>query len=424
MKIEQIEQYIKTHCSADDYSLHINNRESHETRFAQNAITQHIAGPEAEIMLNVSFGTRSGACMINHVTEANLDYLIQTAEAIAKMAPEDPEFIASAPAAELAKVNNCAEATLSLSPQAMVDIVQKSIDKAIALNATVSGMCEKHIKKTCLITKNGFKGYDKFSRFGHSMTIKKGEVETKVSYEAKDFAPFNLEQEFSRLAAQAEALSEMKAFDPGKIAVILRPEALQELLWYLAWGMQRRQADEGLSPFTGQLDKPCFGEKFNLYSTLKRPEMHAPSFNGEGIPSREITWVESGVLKAMNCSRYWAKAVGAEPLSMYNFYIPGEDSSEDEMMQLVPRGLIINRFWYIRPVDMKKGELTGMTRDGVLYFEAGKVRHAVNNLRFNEIPHEMTRRVLALGSNKLSAPSANLPTMLIDDFNFVDKTSF
>jgi predicted Zn-dependent protease len=60
----------------------------------------------------------------------------------------------------------------------------------------------------------------------------------------------------------------------------------------------------------------------------------------------------------------------------------------------------------------------------VLYFEAGKVRHAVNNLRFNEIPHEMTRRVLALGSNKLSAPSANLPTMLIDDFNFVDKTSF
>ena len=94
------------------------------------------------------------------------------------------------------------------------------------------------------------------------------------------------------------------------------------------------------------------------------------------------------------------------------------------MMQMVPRGLIINRFWYIRTVDTKAGELTGMTRDGVLYFENGKVKHAVNNLRFNEIPHDMTRRILALGKEKLTALSMIVPTALIDNFNFVDKTTF
>jgi len=105
-------------------------------------------------------------------------------------------------------------------------------------------------------------------------------------------------------------------------------------------------------------------------------------------------------------------------------YIPGEDTSEAEMMQMVPRGLILNRFWYIRPVDMKRGELTGMTRDGVLYFENGEIKHAVNNLRFNEIPHEMTQRILALGRAQLASASAVVPPILVDGFNFVDKTSF
>ena len=424
MTIEQIEQYVKKHCTADDYALYTDINESHETRFAQNSITQHIAGPMVNISLRVSFGTKSGSCRVNQATEESLDFLVKTAEAIAKMAPEDPEHMPSAAMQEIPQVQNCSEATRALKPEAMVDIVQKSIDKALALGATVSGMCERHIESSSMFTKNGFRAEDCSSSFGHSMTLKKGEVETKVSFEHKDFTPFNLDEEFGRLAAQAEALSTMQGFDPQKIAVILRPEALQELLWFLGWAMNRRQSDEGLTPFTGKLDQQFFGEKFSMYSTLKRPEMLAGPYDYEGVVAKEISWIENGILKAMPTNRHWAKEVNGEAQRMSHIYIPGGDISEDEMMKMVPRGLIINRFWYIRHVDIKTGELTGMTRDGVLYFEDGQVRHAVNNLRFNEIPHDMTRRILALGANKLSSPSINVPTMLIDSFNFVDKTSF
>lgn len=424
MNISRIEQYIITHCSADDYTLSMDETESHETRFAQNGITQHIAGPKVEITLNVSFGVKSGSCNINQDDEESLAFMVKTAEAIAKMAPDDPEHMPSASKQAIPEVQNCADATKALTAEQMVDIVQQSIDKAIHLQATVSGMCEKHISSGRMITKNGFCAEDCRSVFGHSMTLKKAEVETKVSYEAKDYALFNLDQEFSRLAAQAYALASMQSFDAQKIAVILRPEALQELLWFLAWGMNRRQADEGFTPFTGKLGQPCFGEKFNLYSTLKRPEMIASPYNGEGTVSRETAWIERGVLKTMPTSRHWAKETDSQPQSLFNYYVPGGDATEEEMMKLVPRGLIINRFWYIRHVDMKTGELTGMTRDGVLYFEDGKVRNAVNNLRFNEIPHEMTRRILSIGAEKLASPSMIVPTILVDNFNFVDKTSF
>jgi len=156
----------------------------------------------------------------------------------------------------------------------------------------------------------------------------------------------------------------------------------------------------------------------------RQPGVTARPFNSEGIASRELAWVENGVIKAMPTNRYWAQKQGLEPCDFYNFYIPGGDATEAEMMKLVPRGLIINRFWYIRTVDAKAGELTGMTRDGVLYFEDGAVKHAVNNLRFNDIPHLATRRILALGPNQLASSGMSLPSILFDSFNFVDKTNF
>lgn len=429
MKTEDIRKFIIENTKADDFSCLIREVDSHETRFAQNGITQHLAGPKMGITLNLSFGKKSGSSSTNQSDEKSLLQLIKTAEDIAMLAPEDPEHIASAKDMKLPKIDNVSQATLDLSPETMVDIVQRSIDKARAMDALVSGMCEKHHHKLCMFTKNGFHGKDEFTIFGHSMTLKKGDVETKVSYDSKDYAGFDLDSLFARLASQAEALSELKSFDAEKIAVILRPAALMELLRYMGWMLNRRQSDEGFTPFTGMLDKQCFGELFNFSSTRTKDEIIAHSFitgwgMPEGIPALETQWVENGVLKNMPVGRYWAEKTGAEPSGIFNMYVQGGDVSEEEMMKMVPRGLIINRFWYIRPVDMKRGELTGMTRDGVLYFEDGEIKHAVNNLRFNEIPHEMTKRFLALGKEELASASAIVPTALIGDFNFVDKTNF
>jgi len=424
MNYDKILSYIKQHTDADDWSLFLSHSDSHETRFAQNGITQHIAGPKQEITLNVSYGSKSGSCTVNQVNDESLEFLLKTAQSIAKIAPEDPEFMPSAEKAELPQANNCDEETKSLSPKHMVEIVQKAIDKAKAFDATVSGMTEKHHSQSWMFSKNGFAGKSERSVFGHSMTIKKADVETKVDYEAKSFSGFDLDRDFAQLQSQAEALAGLHLFEPQKIAVIMRPSALMELIWFMGWMMNRRQSDEGFTPFTGQLGKPFFGEKFSWYSTLKQPQLIARPYDYEGIASKEIAWVENGILTNMPTNRYWAKKVNGTPGSAYNIYIPGGNTTEEEMMQMVPRGLILNRLWYIRTVDAKAGELTGMTRDGVLYFENGKVQHAVNNLRFNDIPHDATRRILALGASKLASASTMLPTLLIDNFNFVDKTSF
>lgn len=424
-QLEKIAAYVAEHCSADDYRLFVGYGESHETRFAQNAITQHIAGQYLNLYLNVSYGTQSGSASSNQYSPEDLDRLISSAQDMALMNRPDPEFIGTEPAHEVPVVPGAADATLALNPEKMVDIVKACITNAEMKEAMVSGMTEKHLSQSLCATKNGFYGYYTHSNFGHSMTMKKDAVETKVSISLRDFADFKLKDQIAKLNSQFDALSAPHDFDACKIPVILRPAALLDLLGYLGWTMDRRSADEGFTPFTDQLGKAFFGADFSMASLITDPQLSCTPFSHEGLPSEDIWWIKDGILQAMPCNRYWASKCNEKPRrNMFNIYIPGGDKTEHELMQMVPRGLIVNRFWYIRSVDGKTGELTGMTRDGVLYFENGEIKHSVNNLRWNEIPHLVTHRILGKTLSEMVESEAKLPAMLVDDFNFVDKTSF
>jgi predicted Zn-dependent protease len=50
------------------------------------------------------------------------------------------------------------------------------------------------------------------------------------------------------------------------------------------------------------------------------------------------------------------------------------------------RGLLVTRFWYIRPLDPQSLLFTGLTRDGLFLIEKGKITRAVKNMRWNESP--------------------------------------
>jgi predicted Zn-dependent protease len=306
----------------------------------------------------------------------------------------------------------------------MVENIGKCVENAKSKDAVVSGITEKNMYEVYFATKNGFEGFDRSSSFSHSMTLKKGAVETKVSCGMKDYKMFDLQKEIKQLNSQFDSLGKPLKTPRGKYNVILRPAAVENFFTFLYWMMNMRDADEGVNPFTGQLGKQFFGKNFTLKTTLNDDTLITPKFNYEGIPTRNIYWSENGILKNLPTSRYYAKLKNLQSVSPSNFVIDGENTNEQEMMNLVESGLIINNFWYIRFIDRKKGELTGMTRDGVLYFENGKIKNTTNNFRWNEILHEVTHRILALGPSILKNSSTKIPTMLIKDFNFVDTSSF
>ncbi|MDZ4182361.1 MAG: hypothetical protein U1B83_05750, partial [Candidatus Cloacimonadaceae bacterium] len=122
-RFEQIAAFVKQNVSADDWTLNIHSGDSHETRFAQNAITQHIAGSTMMINLSVAFGNKTGVSSVNQTDETALLAMIKQAEDMAKLNQPDPEYVASASFEVIPKVNNASEATLNLAPEEMVEII-------------------------------------------------------------------------------------------------------------------------------------------------------------------------------------------------------------------------------------------------------------------------------------------------------------
>ncbi|MFO7896644.1 MAG: TldD/PmbA family protein [Candidatus Cloacimonadales bacterium] len=423
-QMQKAADYLKKHCSADDFKISIKADDEHLTRFAQNGITQHIAGIQQVLDLEVAFDNKTGSARTNDFSESSLKHLLHTAEVIARQNQPDPEFISSAAKSELAQVDNFSAATEKLQMAEMVDKIAYCVEASSKMGAKLSGFSEKHLVSKLLQTKNGFAGFDRSSYYSHSMTIKKGGVETKVSRSIKDFSKFNMENLYSQLVQQFQALQEPVMMEKGKMAVILRPAAVLNWLYYLIWVLDQREADEGMNAFSGQLGQQFFGEKFNFSSTLQDPDLSVEKFDSAGVTARNIDWIKNGVLKNMRTSRYYAQQAQLQANNICNIKVAGGSTSETEMMQMVERGIIINRLWYIRPIDRKTGEWTGLTRDGVQYFENGKIKNSTTNFRWNEIFQAATQRILALGEAEQLEHFAKVPTLLIDDFNLVDVTTF
>src|SRR5690606_21865403 len=138
-------------------------------------------------------------------------------------------------------------------------------------------------------------------------------------------------------------------------------------------------------------------------------------------------WIENGVVNNLAYDRYWAEKQGKKPTPLIgSLRMSGGDQSVDEMIASTRRGILVTRFWYIRPVDPRTILYTGLTRDGTFLIENGKITRAVKNLRFNESPIFMLNNLEALGRpERVSASESGsvgfavvVPPIKARDFTF------
>jgi predicted Zn-dependent protease len=421
--IQKIAEYIKNHSKADDYVLNLRYTDSYDCRFAQNSISHHIAGDNIRIRYTAYIDKKVASSEVNQYDEASLQNLIENTEAAAKLNQPDPEYTDSMAKRDFPAFDNVCPSTLNFTPNEAVELIKQAISFAVEKNCLLSGIFSKEYSISHISTGKGFSGIFDACSYAFSMTMKKEDKETKLQLSGKDISTLDLKTELEKFYLQFSSLDSPKSMEPEKLNVILRPVAVANLFMFLGWIMDRKMADEGITPFTGKIGEQFFGKNFNLFTTSSHDEMIRESFNNYSV-FKDIEWIKDGVINHLPVSKSHAAKIGEDTSSLFNMYIPGGDTEEAEMMKMAGRGIIINNFWYIRTNDMKTADFTGMTRDGVLYFENGEIKHSVNNFRFNECIPDVTRRILAMGKSVLCYDGFKIPTMLISDFNFVDKTNF
>ena len=419
----KIAQFIQKNTQADDYELFVYSNETQNTRFAQNSVTQHITGNYIEVTYRCVIDQKIGVVSTRQINHENLLFTIQQAEEIARNNSPDQYASLSMPKESFKKVNNFYSSVEKLDTAQMIATIKKCIHFAETKKANLSGILSKYINHQVFLTKNGFQGYSCNTEAEISMTLSKDHIETNVSLSNTDFNKINIDHILMQLGEQFDSLTIIKEMDYETIPVILRPLAVYQLFSYLYWLFDRKNADEGLTPFTDKINKVVFGKKFSFLSSMEDQDLLLNAFSSNNV-SQTTQWIKEGKILHMPTDKYWAQKNKLQPSQIFNFIIEGEGISEINMMKKVKRGLIINNLWYIRLNDLKTADLTGMTRDGVMYFENGKIQNAVNNFRFNEQLHEITKRIIATGKCVQIDSKVKVPSILIDKFHFVDKTSF
>jgi predicted Zn-dependent protease len=132
--------------------------------------------------------------------------------------------------------------------------------------------------------------------------------------------------------------------------------------------------------------------------------------------------IKDGIPQTLSYSRYWAEQQGKEPTgNLFPIVMTGSDRSLADLIAQTERGILVSRAWYVRYINPRTLEVTGMTRDGTFWIEDGQIAYPIKNLRFNQSLPNMLRDVDGLSTVQRFGNSI-VPGVRVKAFNFSSVT--
>ena len=428
---------------ADECEATLNGGREGNVRFARNAVSTSGTQDTLNLAVRSAFGKKSGTATVNEFDDASLEKAVRRAEELARLAPENPEYMPMLGAQRYDAPQGYFDATAKIDPEYRAKGAAASVNLCRPQKLSAAGFLQDEAAFTAVANTRGLNGYHRHTGLDFSVTIRtddgKGSGYAVADY--NDAALMNTGR-VSEIAAQKALKSrETRAIEPGKYTVILEPAASVDLISHMVTQMDARRADEGRSFLTkagggSRLGEKLVDERVHLYSDPLNAEVPGSPWAADGRPRRRVDWIKDGVVENMSYSRYWAQKQGVSEeravpslregwgrRSVGAFegapgvIMDGGTQSLDELVKGVKRGVLVTRMWYIRPVDPQTVLYTGLTRDGTFYVEDGEIKHAIKNFRFNESPVIMLNNIEALGK-PVRANGCLIPPMVVRDFTF------
>lgn len=410
--------------SADELRVNLSGGTIRNTRFAVNSVTTCGDADRVFVAVAAAFGTRHATAVGDELDEPALRGLVEKAEEMARLAPEDPEYVPELPPQDYLPVEPYFEATAKAPEGLGVEVAGSAIEPAERDGITVAGYLEVHNGFAAVGNCNGLFGHYRATDASYNVTARtKDGGSGYASVDGRDLARLDFAAASRRAIEKATASEHPKTLEPGVYPVILEPLAVAEFLSYAIWNMNARMADEGRSFFAkpgggNKIGEKIAGENVTLTSDPARRDLLAPPFLGDGFPARPRVWLDRGVLKRLFYDRFWARKQGKEPTGHpSNIILEGSETSLEDLIRSTDRALLVTRFWYIRSLDPQTILVTGLTRDGLFLVEGGEVRHAVKNFRFNESPIAVLKKVTGL-SRPERVGNSLVPAVRASEFTF------
>lgn len=432
---EELLQKVLALSKSDELEATLQGGRTAWTRFGVNSASTSGDTEDLSLVVNSHFGQRSGVATTNTLDAQGMERVVRAAEEIARLRPEDPEQM---PFLGKQKYEATGSAYDEATHMAGADVrargIAATIEPARAKNLVAAGIYDNRGVFQAIANTRGNFGYTRSSLASFTTTVRTadGTGSGWGSTMSHRIADIHAPVVGARAVQKAELSKNPVAIEPGTYTVILEPNAVGDLVSFMLFFFDARQADEGRSFLSKQgggnrVGEKFFGEQVNIYTDPSYAAGPGDIFDNEGLPNTRFDFVRAGVVKTMNYSRFWAKKQGKEPTpGPSNLIMDGGTTSIEDMIKSTERGILVTRLWYIRLVDPQTVLLTGLTRDGTFLIEKGRLKSAIKNFRFNETPVKMLNNIEMMspsvritGSERVGEQLPVLaPALKVRDFSF------
>ena len=401
-------------------------------RFANNQVVQHVSEQSPRVSVNAAFGKKAGSATTNRLDNESLLETLRRAEAIARLAPEDPEYLPPLPKQKYLDLPSFREATAEAKPMDLANRTKPVIEACERSGLVGAGIMSCGASASGIAASSGLWGYEQATSSEFSLTATAEDSSGWTFNTHRDVNALGIEPRTKRAVEKALLSKAPRDLAPGHYPVILEPAAVAGILGPLFFGMNAKSYYRGNSPFVGKLGSAILDSRLSVATDPTHRDLLASKFGGEGLAGRPMTWVDQGVLKQLFYDRFTAKEHNTEPTPFPGSTVVTFDgpraSSIDELVAKTERAVLVTNFWYIRSVDPKDLTVTGMTRDGTFLIENGKIVGGVKNFRFHDSPLRCFAQVdtasAPLEAITLERGKMMLPAFKLPDFHFSSATKF
>ena len=416
---------------ADECIVGVEGNRIGNIRFARNAVSTAGLADDTRVQVQVAFGKRQGTATINEFDDKSLERAVRRAEDLARLAPENPEFMPAIAKTGYKGSETFVPATSAIDPEYRAQAAAYAMEACRKKGLVAAGFFTDRSSFETVANSNGVFGHQVATSLDFTCTVRTedGRGSGWVKRSARDVAKFDPREAAEVAIEKALRSVEAKALEPGRYTVIMEPAATSDLIGFMLNGFNARNADEGRSFLSkpggaNRLGDKLFDQQVNIWSDPWDKDVPVLPWDNDMLPRERMHLVKDGRINALNYSQFWAKKKGQRAVgSAGNIIMAGTDKSTAELIANTKKGILVTRTWYIRMVDPQSVLLTGLTRDGTFYVENGKIKHPVKNFRFNESPVTMLNNIEEIGKPVvIGGDEANysmlIPAMKIRDFNF------
>ena len=407
--------------------------ESTLSRFSENQISQNISRNRFQLTITCYFGKRSASASTTELDQEAITEAMRRSEELARYAPENPEWVPLLePQTYEERTPAFDEVTATLSPRERGEMVQQVCSQSAEAGIDGSGTLSSRLSLRAVGNSQGLRACERGTGADFSFTARIGDGSSWNQRTAWSVEQLPIESITEKVIERAKASQNPREISPGSYPVIFDAAAFAELLPWTIWNLDARAADEGRS-FMSRTDEngEAVGNRIGeqMFSPLVKvqrypahPLLQSGTFFSDGLSNDYLEIIQGGIPQTLSYSRYWAQQQGEEPTGMlYPIVMTGSEQSLSDLIAQTERGILVSRAWYVRYVNPRTLEVTGMTRDGTFWVENGEIAYPIKNLRFNQALPEMLHEVDALSSVQRFGGSV-VPRVRVKAFNFSSVT--